>query len=129
MQSMTRIPEYIANAWQNRNGPAVLSTVSEEGIPNIVYTAFIQLHDDDVFLITDHFFNKTRQNILRGSKGTLLFLSEDGKSSYQLKGSFEYLPEGEIIEQIRETMPPGMPGHAAVILKIDSIYAGGEQLV
>jgi len=122
------IPEYIADAWQARSGPAVLSTVSEDGSPNTIYTGHIDQHSNDAFVITDHYFNKTRDNILRGSKGSLLFLTENGKLSYQLKGSFDYQQEGGMIDEMRESTPSGMPCRAAVIFKIHAIYAGGDQL-
>ena len=125
---MASIPEYIADAWQARSGPAVLSTISEDGTPNTIYTAYIDQYGNDAFVITDHFFNKTRDNILRGSKGSLLFLTENGKLSYQLKGSFEYLQQGAMIEEMRQSMPSGMPCRAAVIFKIHAVYAGGDRL-
>jgi len=125
---VAQIPEVVVSAWQQKNTPAVLSTVDGEGIPNVIYTAFISQYGDDAFAITDHFFSKTRDNILQGSKGAVLFLSEDGKSSYQLKGSFEYHQDGEIYEKVRASMPPELPSKAVVILRVEDIYSGGEKL-
>jgi len=85
-------------------------------------------YSDDAFVITDHYFCKTRDNILNGSKGSLLFLSPDGKSSYQIKGTFQYHRDDEVFEQVRNSMPPNLPSRAAVILKIDSVYSGSEKL-
>jgi predicted pyridoxine 5'-phosphate oxidase superfamily flavin-nucleotide-binding protein len=97
-------------------------------MPNVIYSAFISLYGDDGFAITDHFFNKTRDNILNGSKGAILFLSEDGRSSYQIKGTFEYYQDGEIVEQIRETMPPQLPSRAVAILRAEDVYSGSKKL-
>ena len=126
---MATIPEVVVNAWQQKNTPAVLSTVDDEAIPNVIYTAFISQYGDDAFAITDHFFSKTRDNILQGSKGALLFLSEDGKASYQLKGTFEYHEDGDIYEQVCALMPPELPSRAVVLLKVDTIYSGSERLL
>jgi predicted pyridoxine 5'-phosphate oxidase superfamily flavin-nucleotide-binding protein len=125
---VAQIPEDVTSAWQQKNTPAVLSTVDDEGIPNVIYSAFISLYGEDAFAITDHFFNKTRDNILRGCKGAVLFLSEDGKSSYQLKGTFEYHEDGEIYEQIRDSMPPQLPSRAVAILRVEDVYSGGKRL-
>jgi predicted pyridoxine 5'-phosphate oxidase superfamily flavin-nucleotide-binding protein len=125
---VANIPEDVINAWQLKNTPAVLSTVSADGTPNVIYTAYASMYDDDSFVITDHFFNKTRENILQGSKGAILFLSEDGNSSFQLKGTFDYHQQGELYEQIRKTMPSELPSHAVALLKIESVYSGGKQL-
>ncbi len=125
---MAKIPEHVISAWQQKNTPAVLSTVSDDGTPNIIFTAYARQFSDDAFVITNHFFNKTLNNILSGSKGAILFLSEDGSTSYQLKGSFEYHQDDEIHEQIRKSMPANLPSKAAVILRVETIYSGAEQL-
>ena len=62
---MPTLPESVLNAWRERTVPAVLTTVSDAGIPNAIYTAFVSQYSDDSFVITDHFFNKTRDNILQ----------------------------------------------------------------
>ncbi|HED14072.1 MAG TPA: pyridoxamine 5'-phosphate oxidase family protein [Gammaproteobacteria bacterium] len=125
---MVKIPEQVISAWQERSGPAVIATASEDGVPNAIYSAYTQQYNENAFIITDHFFNKTRNNIMHGSKGALLFLSNDGKSSFQLKGTFEYHEDGEVIEQLRKSMPPELPSRAAVIFNIVSVYSGGEKI-
>ncbi len=125
---MAKIPEHVISAWQQKNTPAVFSTVSDDGTPNIIYTAYASQFSDDAFVITNHFFNKMINNILSGSKGAILFLSEDGATSYQLMGSLEYHQDDEIYEQICNSMPPDLPGRAVVILRVEMIYSGGEQL-
>ncbi len=122
------IPEQILAEWEQRNGPAALSTVSNDGMPNVVYTAFVSQYGDDAFIITDHFFSKTRDNILQGSRGALVFMSGDGRRSYQLKGEFEYHKDGDVLEKVRASMPPNLPSKGAAILRIKEVYSGAARL-
>jgi len=122
------IPEEVIEAWRGKTMPATLATVSEDGEPNVIYTSFVQYHGDDRFIFTDHYFNKTRDNILNGSSGALLFISPDGRSSYQLKGKLTLQEDGELYQQMKRGMPPTLPGRAIVILDVDSVYRGGDRL-
>ena len=125
---MGRIPEEVIKAWQGKTMPATLATVSEDGEPNVIYTSFVRYHGDARFIFTDHYFNKTRDNILNGSRGSLLFISPDGRSSYQLKGSMTLQEDGELYQQMKQGMPPTLPGRAIVVFDVDSVYRGGERL-
>ncbi len=124
---MTPIPKSVCDAWQDRDGPAILATVSKEGIPNIVYVSCVSIFGDDRFVVADNYFNKTRKNIHAGSKGALLFLDKKRKS-YQVKGAFEYHRDGEIFAHMKAVNPPQHPGHAAVALLVEEVYSGSEKL-
>ncbi len=124
---MAILPQIIRDGWENREGPAVLATVSKEGVPNVIYVGNLTILGEDRFVIADNYFNKTRQNIHKGSKGALLFLDKKERS-YQVKGSFEYHTTGEIFERMKAINSPKHPGHAAAVLQVEEAYSGAERL-
>ena len=123
-----KVPEELKNAWDEKEDAVVLTTVNESGIPNSIYATCVSKFDDETFVVADNYFDKTRRNILAGSKGSLLFITKEGKS-YQLKGSFDYLKDGEIFDDMKKWNPKEHPGHAAAALKVEEVYKGGEKLV
>ena len=82
---MTSLPQSIRQAWEDHDGPAILATVNEEGLPNIIYVICVAVFGDDRFVIADNYFDKTRKNVLLGGNGSLLFRDKQGKA-YQVKG-------------------------------------------
>ena len=125
---MSELPETVTKAWSNRKGPAVLTTVDKNGIPNTVYVTCISIFNNDTILIADNFFNKTRQNILAGSKGSFLFITDDEKA-FQIKGNIEYHKKGKIFEDMKKWNPPQHPGHAAAVLRVEEVYTGAKKLL
>jgi uncharacterized protein len=45
----------------------------------------VSKYNESVIVIADNYFNKTRKNILSGSKASILFFTNEG-TSFQLKG-------------------------------------------
>ena len=125
---MTKLPENVSEAWEQREDAVVLTTVDENGIPNSIYATCVNKFNDETFVVADNYFDKTRKNILSGSKGALLFITKNGES-YQIKGTFEYLTRGEIYNDMKKWNPEEHPGHAAAALKVESIYKGAEKLL
>ena len=125
---MKAFPEAVQTAWANREGPIVLATVDATGIPNAIYATCVQMHGEDAVVVADNYFHKTRANIAAGSKGSLLFITKEGKS-YQLKGRFEYYTSGPIFAAMKQWNPVRLPGVAAAALRVENIYSGGEQIV
>ncbi len=124
---MTHLPETVLQAWENREGPIVLTTVDAQGAPNAIYATCVRKTAPDTLVVADNFFSKTKANILSGSQGSLLFITQEGKS-YQLKGRIEYHTEGAVYDAMKQWNPEKLPGHAAAALKVERIYAGAEQL-
>ena len=124
---MTPLPETVCQAWEARQGPAVLTTVGANGSPNAVYIGSIRRLGDDAFVIADNYFSKTRANILGGSSASLLFITGERKA-YQIKGTLEYLTAGRVFEEMKGWIREGLPGHAAVVLHIGEVYSGAERL-
>jgi len=124
---MIAIPETVLTAWAHREGPAVFTTVDASGVPNSIYVGSLHAHDHATVVIADNYFHKTRANILAGSRGALLFLTQDRKS-YQLKGSLEYHTSGPIFDAMKQWNPPRHPGVAAAALRVAEVYSGAERL-
>lgn len=124
---MTALPEIVRQAWENRDGPAVLATVDEAGLPNVIYVGAIGLCENERIVIADNYFHKTRRNVLRGGIGAFLFIDKSGKS-YQVKGRLEYHTDGEIFKLMKTWNPPQHPGRAAAALVVEQVFRGAEQL-
>jgi len=124
---MTHLPDIVSQAWEQREGPIVLTTVDREGTPNAIYATCVRKVSEDTWVVADNFFNKTRANILAGSKASLLFITKEGKS-YQVKGRLEYHTEGPVFDAMKQWNPEKLPGHAATALKVEQVFSGGEQL-
>ena len=125
---MPVLPEDVSKAWENREGPIVLTTVDAEGNPNAIYATCVSKYREDMLVVADNFFNKTKANILAGSKATLLFITKEGKS-YQVKGMIEYHTQGVVFEDMKQWNPTSLPGHAAAALKVEQVFSGAEKLV
>jgi uncharacterized protein len=125
---MPALPETVSKAWENREGPIVLATVDIEGNPNLIYATCVSKFNEDTLVVADNFFNKTKANILAGSKAALLFITKEGKS-YQIKGRIEYHTEGVIFDNMKQWNPAKHPGHAAAALKVEYVFSGAEKLI
>jgi len=125
---MSRLPSDVREAWDNRNGPVVLATVDQSGVPNIIYATCVAAFSDAQLVVADNYFDKTRKNLIAGSKGAILFITTDGKA-YQVKGSLEYHTEGPVFDHMKTWNPPKHPGNAAAMLNVEEVYAGAERLL
>jgi len=124
---MATLPQVVREAWDTHQGPIVLTTVDSSGMPNAIYATCVRLYGEDRFVVADNYFCKTRANILAGSKGSLLFITEANKA-YQIKGTIEYLTSGEIYEDMRTWVNPKHPRQAAAVLHVEQVYSGATQL-
>ncbi len=125
---MPALPEKVSQAWEDREGPVILTTVNGDRIPNSIYVTCVSKFSENIILVANNYFSKTLENILSGSKGSILFITKKGKS-YQVKGSIEYHKEGLLFEDMKKWNPKKHPGHAATALKIEEVYMGAEKLL
>ena len=107
--------------------PYPIATASPDGKPNLIYVSFLRVLDDETIQVADNFFDKTRKNLLKGGKGSLLFITNGGKA-YQIKGELEYHTEGEIFDDMKSWNPTKHPGHAAAVVKVEQVYSGAEKI-
>jgi predicted pyridoxine 5'-phosphate oxidase superfamily flavin-nucleotide-binding protein len=125
---MVNMPQIVQEAWENREGPIVLATVDREGTPNAIYATCVGQFSPSMWVVADNYFDKTQANILSGSRGSLLFITKDGKS-YQVKGRIEYHTEGEVYDDMKRWNPTKHPGHGAAALHAEQVFSGAKQLV
>lgn len=125
---MADLPEKVSKAWENHAGPIILATVDKAGHPNAIYATCVSKFSEDIIVIANNYFSKTLENILSGSKGTILFITKEG-TSYQIKGSIEYHKEGVIFDDMKKWNPKKHPGHGAAALKVEEVYKGAEKLL
>ncbi len=125
---MARIPEAASSAWEEREGPVVMSTVGSEGIPNTIYVSCVQKIADDRIVVADNKLHKTKANIHAGSRASLLYITKE-KKAYQIKGSIDYQTEGPIYEDMKNRwLDKKYPGKGAVVISVDEVYSGAEKL-
>ncbi|MBN1486043.1 MAG: pyridoxamine 5'-phosphate oxidase family protein [Anaerolineae bacterium] len=124
---MTTLPEIVSQAWEEREGPIVLTTVAADGTPNAIYATCVKKYSEDRLVVADNYFDKTRANIQNHSKGTLLFITKDRKA-YQVKGTLTYETDGEIYADMKQWLAPKYPGHAAAVLHVEEVYNGAKKL-
>lgn len=125
---MAQLPESVNRAWKKRKGPVVFSTVDQKGLPNAIYATCVRMRDEEMVIIADNFFDKTKQNIFSGSRGSILFITEEDEA-FQLKGNIEYHQDGSFFEEMKEWNPKDLPGHAAALVKIEEIYSGSKRIM
>lgn len=118
----------IAQAWENREGPAVLATVGAAQTPNAIYVGEIRHVPGEGFIVADNYFNKTRANIKAGTQGAILFLTKERKS-FQVKGPLTYHTQGPVFDNMQSWHDPKHPGVAAVLLRVEAAYSGAEKLL
>ena len=125
---MTQGMEVLAKAWDEREGPAVLTTIDSSNKPNAIYVGEIRREPEIGFVVADNYFDKTRRNIKNGSSGAILFITKEGKS-YQAKGPLAYHTQGPVFESMKAWHNPKLPGVAATVLQVEEMYSGAERLV
>ena len=128
MSTMKTLPDIVSKAWDNRKGAIVFSTLSKQGIPNSIYATCVSKFNESKIVIANNFFNKTLENIKSGSRGSILFITNEDKS-YQIKGNIKYFTEGELFEDMKKWNPEKLPGHGAAVIEIEEVYASGEKLL
>ena len=125
---MKQLPEEIIAAWENHDGPAVLTTVSPDGMPNTIYVTCVRRYEDGTFLVADNKFHKTRENLSAPGNCSLLFITAENKAC-QLKGTVRYETDGARREFMRECLDPKYPVHAVAVLTVEEAYSGAEKLL
>ena len=125
---MTALPEEASKAWDNRKSPVVLTTIDKNGNPNSIYATCASKYNEETIVVANNKFVKTLENILSGSKGSILFITEELKS-YQIKGELEYHESGDIFDNMKEWNPQRLPGYGAAALIVKEVFTGAEKLL
>ena len=125
---MNKIPEEVLKAWNEKQKAVVFSTVSDQNIPNSIYVTCISLFENSKILIANNYFDKTYKNIISGSKGTILFITQSDKS-YQIKGSLKHETKGKAFDDMKKWNPAHLPGHGVAILEVEEIFSGALKII
>ncbi len=124
---METLPEKVRQAWADREGPAILTTMDADGTPNAIYASAVGMFGDGRIVVADNYFDKTRRNIQRGSRASILFMTKQRKA-YQVKGVLEYHTSGPVFDDMKKWNPPKHPGRAAAALAAEAVYSGAERI-
>jgi len=126
---LSSLPPIVREAWESREGPTVAATISPEGTLNLIYVTCVHRYSDEIILVADNYFNKTRVNLNSpgAHTGSLLFITKGG-TSYQVKGKWEYHTDGPLFDDMKKWNPAQHPGHAVAALQVEQVYSGGKEL-
>jgi predicted pyridoxine 5'-phosphate oxidase superfamily flavin-nucleotide-binding protein len=125
---MAKLTPEALNAWNNHDERMVLTTTSTDNLPNSVWVICAKLINDEQFVIANNAMHKTLKNVQSGSKGVLLYIAPE-RESYQVKGSLEYYENGPVYDDMKSWLDPKYPGKGALVLNIEEVYYGAEQVV
>ncbi len=121
------LPREVMTAWDERDGPAVLTTISRGGVPNAIYVGAVTMAEDGRVTVTDNYFDKTRSNIEENAGAAVLFITK-GRVSYQIKGDVEYHTDGPEYEAMLTWANPNHPRKGVAVLNAKEVYRGSERL-
>ncbi len=102
-----------------------LATASPDGVPNVVPIGFARPIDEDTILIADNYMNKTRQNLEKNPKISIV-TKDATKCPFQFKGTVEIFESGKYFDIVTEWGQNAMTKltpKAAVLMKVDEIYS------
>jgi len=125
---MAKLTSQALEAWNNHDERMVLTTTNQDNSPNSIWVICAKLINDEQFVIANNAFCKTLQNINLGSKGSLLYIAPE-RESYQVKGKLEYHTDGPVYDDMKNWLDPKFPGKGALVLNIEEVYYGAEQVV
>ncbi len=69
--------------------PAIIATVSRDGVPNISYLSHVAFVDDEHVALSDQFFSKTAANIRANNNAALMLVDPHDGAQYRLAVIFE----------------------------------------
>jgi hypothetical protein len=124
---ISKLPDEVLAAWNEREGPVVLTTVDAGGMPNSIYAGIAGMIADDRLAVTDNYFHKTKANINARTKATLLFLTKKRKA-YQIKGTISYYAGGPAYDEMLGWADPKYPRKGVAVLNHEEVYHGKEKL-
>ena len=107
--------------------PAIMATCDPDGTPNVAYISQVVYVDAAHVALSFQFFNKTRQNILRNPRASVLVLDPLTAHFYRLHLLYERTEDsGPVFESMRAQLA-GIASHSGMAevfeLKGADIYA------
>ncbi len=123
---MAKLTPNALQAWEHREPRMVFSTCVDN-TPNTIWILCAKLINEEQIVIANNAMHKTLQNIEHGSNGSLLYIAPE-REAYQVKGSLHYYTEGEIYNDMKQWLDPKFPGKGALLLSIEEVFYGAEQV-
>ncbi|MCL7414608.1 MAG: pyridoxamine 5'-phosphate oxidase family protein [ANME-2 cluster archaeon] len=103
--------------------PLPIATADSTGKPNVVFVGTWKFIDDETIMIVDNFFKKTAVNLKANPRLSIVAYDSESKQSYQVKGSVDYLDEGDRFDEAKAiAQAKNLPGKAVVIFHIEEVY-------
>ncbi len=125
---MAKLPENARSAWEERQGPCVFTTASNDGTPNSIWVTCVKMADEETIVVADNFFDKTRKNIDTNQKVSLLYIAPE-KRSFQIKGTVSYQTSGPHYDDMKSGwLDSKFPGRGAAVIHVDEVYSGAEKI-
>jgi len=109
----------------NEDKAFAFATTNKEGVPNINMIGVKKIEDDETILLADNYFNKTLANIKENARAAILTKRAEEKLWYQLKGTCQYLNEGQKYEDFKKwvkSKKESYPAKGMVIFKVEKIF-------
>jgi predicted pyridoxine 5'-phosphate oxidase superfamily flavin-nucleotide-binding protein len=119
-----KIPQSIQKIFKE-DGAVAFGTATLDGNPNINMIGIKKIQDDETIILADNYFNKTLANIRKNNKGTILTKRAEEKLWYQLKGTYEYINQGQEYEALKQwvkSIKETYPAKGIIIFKVEKIY-------
>ncbi|MDQ4134469.1 MAG: pyridoxamine 5'-phosphate oxidase family protein [Actinomycetota bacterium] len=83
--------------------PAVIATVSADGVPNVTYLSRVSLVDDERVALSNQFFSKTAKNLVENPRASVLVLDPLTYEQYRLTLAYERTDRrGPVFERLRQ---------------------------
>lgn len=122
------LTDSVKQAWENRKGPVVFTTVGRDGNPNNIYSTDVNVYEDEKFVIANKFIDKSMKERLPDSQGTLVFVTEDHRL-FLIKGDIHYEYGGKNYKFMKSWSDDRHPGHGAAVVTVSEVYEDGEKVV
>jgi len=119
-----KIPQDIQNV-MNEDKAFSFATASKKGTPNINVIGIKKIEDDDTVLLADNYFDKTFANLKENTQAAILTKKPEDKLWYQLKGTCQYVNEGQKYEEFKKwvkSKKETLPAKGMVVFKVEQIF-------
>ena len=125
---MGKMPKQVIDKFNDPKAEKLLSTVDEDGVPNVAYIGSLIAADEETLIYADSMGVKTKRNLKKASKVAALVLLKNQIIAYQIKGIFEGFqtsgPYYELLSQRPEFYFNAYFGVRAVgVIKVEEVYS------
>jgi len=103
-----------------------VATASQNGIPNVVPIAFVQVKDSDTIWIADNFMKKTLANLNENPNISFFLWGPEIRGCTQVKGTVTLKTSGPEFEEMVKWVhakTPTLPAKTLLIMKVTEIYS------